>query len=44
MCVEAEELVPMEGKDTVYDEVIAEIKALEKSLNKQLKKYEDVVG
>ena len=44
MCVEAEELVPMEGKDAVYDEVIAEIKALEKSLNKQLKKYEDVVG
>ncbi|KAI4525062.1 DNA mismatch repair protein Msh6 [Schizophyllum commune Loenen D] len=41
---EAEELVPMEGKDAVYDEVIAEIKALEKSLNKQLKKYEDVVG
>ncbi|KAL1746027.1 muts domain V-domain-containing protein [Schizophyllum fasciatum] len=41
---DAEELVPMEGKDDVYDEVIAEIKQLEKSLNKQLKKFEDSVG
>ncbi|TRM62248.1 muts domain V-domain-containing protein [Schizophyllum amplum] len=41
---DAEELVPQEGKDDVYDEVIAEIKQLEKSLNKQLKKMEATVG
>lgn len=41
---ESDDLVPEEGVDERYDEVMSEIKALEKGLDKSLKKLEDGVG
>lgn len=44
MNVEVDELVPRDGKDERYDEVIAEIGSLEKSLEADLKKFEKSLG
>jgi DNA mismatch repair protein MSH6 len=41
---EADELVPRDGKDERYDEVVEEIDSLEKSLNADLKKFEKTLG
>ncbi|KIJ14719.1 hypothetical protein PAXINDRAFT_180906 [Paxillus involutus ATCC 200175] len=41
---ETEELLPVDGKDEVYDEVVEEISTLEKGLDSQLKKFEKKVG
>ncbi|KAG7098886.1 hypothetical protein E1B28_000786 [Marasmius oreades] len=38
------ELIPREGKDEQYDEVMADIRRLESSLNKELKRLEKSVG
>lgn len=42
--LETDDLVPEDGVDERYDEVMSEIKALEKDLNKSLKKLEEEVG
>lgn len=42
--VEVDELVPRDGKDERYDEVVEEIDSLEKSLNADLKKFEKTLG
>ena len=40
----ADELVPVDGKDEVYDSIMTEIKELEQELNQQLKVFEKLVG
>ncbi|KDR79956.1 hypothetical protein GALMADRAFT_242120 [Galerina marginata CBS 339.88] len=40
----ADELIPRDGKDERYDEVVAEIKGLEKSLEADLTKFEKSLG
>jgi DNA mismatch repair protein MSH6 len=40
----ADELVPVDGKDEVYDTIMAEIAELEHDLNEQLKKFEKSLG
>lgn len=40
----ADELVPVEGKDEVYDGIMAEIGELEQELDEQLKKFEKSLG
>ena len=42
--LEADELLPQDGKDEAYDAIIEEIQGLESKLEKQLKKLEDEVG
>lgn len=39
-----DELVPIDGKDEVYDEIMAEINGLEKELDEELKTFEKSVG
>lgn len=39
-----DDLLPVEGKDEVYDEIAQEIHELEKGLDKSLKKLEKQVG
>lgn len=41
---EVDELVPRDGKDERYDEVVEEIDSLENSLNADLKKFEKTLG
>ncbi|KAF8840553.1 DNA mismatch repair protein Msh6 [Paxillus ammoniavirescens] len=41
---ESDELLPVDGKDEVYDEVVEEIATLEKGLDSQLKKFEKKLG
>ncbi|KAG1823365.1 muts domain V-domain-containing protein [Suillus subaureus] len=41
---ETDELLPVAGKDEVYDEVMCEIEELEKELDAQLKKFEKKLG
>lgn len=40
----ADELLPVDGKDEVYDRIMAEIGELEQELNEQLKKFEKSLG
>ena len=40
----ADELVPVDGKDDVYDGIMTEICELEQELDKQLKKFEKLLG
>ena len=42
--LEADELLPRDGKDEAYDAIIEEIEGLESKLEKQLKKLEEEVG
>ncbi|KAG2059752.1 DNA mismatch repair protein Msh6 [Suillus hirtellus] len=41
---ETDELLPVAGKDEVYDEIMCEIEELEKTLDTQLKKFEKKLG
>ncbi|KAF9225721.1 DNA mismatch repair protein Msh6 [Gyrodon lividus] len=41
---ETDELLPVDGKDDVYDDVVAKIAGLEKGLDLQLKKFEKKLG
>ncbi|KAF8155583.1 muts domain V-domain-containing protein [Crassisporium funariophilum] len=41
---EADELIPQKGKDETFDEVVDEIKGLEKNLEGELKKFESSTG
>ncbi|KIJ62178.1 hypothetical protein HYDPIDRAFT_158442 [Hydnomerulius pinastri MD-312] len=41
---DTDELLPVDGKDEVYDEVMAEIAELEKELDGQLRKFEKKLG
>jgi hypothetical protein len=40
----ADELVPVDGKDEVYDKIMAEIRELEQELDEHLKKFEKSLG
>jgi len=40
----ADELVPVDGKDEVYDSIMATIGELERELDEQLKKFEKSLG
>ena len=42
--IDADELIPADGKDETYDEVITEIHDLEKSLDADLLKFEKNLG
>ena len=42
--LDSDDLIPVEGKDEAYDEIIAEIKQLEQQLEKDLKKLQKEVG
>ncbi|KAJ8596178.1 DNA mismatch repair protein Msh6 [Rhizopogon salebrosus TDB-379] len=42
--LDKDELLPVAGKDEVYDEVMGEIEELEKTLDAQLKKFEKKLG
>lgn len=42
--LDADELVPEDGKDKVYDEIMEEIRELEDELDRELKKFEKKVG
>jgi DNA mismatch repair protein MSH6 len=44
MISQIDELLPVAGKDEVYDEVMGEIEELEKTLDAQLKKFEKKLG
>lgn len=45
MCaIETDEVVPQEGQDEEYDQVMEEINSLESELNKELKRLEKKVG
>ena len=37
-------MLPVDGKDEVYDRIMAEIGELEQDLNEQLKKFEKSLG
>lgn len=39
-----DELVPVDGKDEIYDTIMAEINELEEELAEQLKKLERLLG
>jgi len=39
-----DELVPVDGKDEVYDSIMTEIKELEQELSEQLKMFEKSLG
>lgn len=41
---ETDELIPRDGKDERYDEVVEEIASLEKSLNADLAKFQKSLG
>jgi len=41
---DTDELLPVAGKDEVYDEIMGEIEELEKTLDTQLKKFEKKIG
>jgi DNA mismatch repair protein MSH6 len=42
--IDADELIPVDGKDEMYDEVVSEIRDLEKSLEADLQKFEKTLG
>ena len=42
--IDADELIPEDGKDEMYDEVVAEIRDLEQSLEADLQKFEKTLG
>jgi len=41
---DTDELLPVAGKDEVYDEIMGEIEGLEKTLDAQLQKFEKKLG
>lgn len=41
---DTDELLPVAGKDEVYDEIMSEIEGFEKTLDTQLKKFEKKIG
>jgi hypothetical protein len=44
LVIDADELIPEEGKDETYDEIVSEICDLEKSLEAELHKFEKTLG
>ena len=44
LLIDADELIPADGKDETYDEVVTEIHDLEKSLDADLQKFEKTLG
>ena len=42
--IDADELILADGKDEMYDEVVSEIRDLEKSLEADLQKFEKILG
>lgn len=44
LLIDADELIPADGKDEMYDEVVSEIRDLEKSLEADLQKFEKTLG
>ena len=44
LLIDADELIPADGKDETYDEVVSEIRDLEKSLEADLQKFEKTLG
>ena len=44
LLIEADELIPADGKDEMYDDVVSEICDLEKSLEADLLKFEKTLG
>lgn len=44
LVLDADELIPQEGKDETYDEIVSEIRDLEKSLEADLHKFEKTLG
>lgn len=44
LLIDADELIPADGKDEMYDEVVSEIRELEKSLEADLLKFEKTLG
>ena len=44
LLIDADELIPADGKDGTYDEVVSEIRGLEKSLEADLQKFEKTLG
>ena len=44
LLIEEDELIPEDGKDEMYDEVVAEIRDLEQSLEVDLQKFETTLG
>ena len=41
---DADELIPEEGKDETYDEIVSEIRGLENNLEAELQKFEKNLG
>lgn len=41
---DTDELLPVDGKDEIYDEVLQEMSELEQSLDSQLRKFEKKLG
>jgi DNA mismatch repair protein MSH6 len=44
LLIDADELIPADGKDKIYDEVVSEIRDLENSLEADLQKFEKTLG
>lgn len=44
LLIDGDELIPADGKDEMYDEVVSEIRDLEKSLEADLRKFEKTLG
>ena len=44
LSIDADELIPADGKDEMYDEVVSEIRDLESSLEAELPKFEKTLG
>lgn len=44
LLIDADELIPADGKDKTYDEIVSEIRDLEKSLEADLRKFEKTLG
>ena len=44
LSIDADELIPADGKDEMYDKVVSEIRDLENSLEADLPKFEKTLG
>ena len=44
LLIDADELIPADGKDEMYDEVVSEIRGLENSLEEDLQKFQKTLG
>jgi len=42
--IDADELIPADGKDEMYDEVVSEIRDLENSIEADLQKFKKTLG